>query len=191
MRTLKLIQGWWRHIWGFCPKCNCDAPECDTCDICYNYANKVRGQIGSYPFPKVERAIWWERFKALMCLTVCASLTSCQLATHESHASATKGEKDMNVTWGGTTHTTGADGWDNATDHNASFQVFAQAGFATLGAYIAYLQQHSADLLAALQNTNLTKSQIAGLKFQYLTTQAQLQEATKQQAIAAGLAPKS
>lgn len=123
-------------------------------------------------------------------IALCASLASCQLATHESHASATKWEKDTLFTMGGTTHTTGADGWDNATDHNASLQVFAQAGFATLGSYIAYLTQHSADLLAALQNTNLTKQQIAGLKFQYLTTQAQLAEATKQQAIAAGLAPK-
>lgn len=117
-------------------------------------------------------------------------LTSCQLATHESHASATKWEKDTNITWGGTTHTTGADGWDNATDHNASFQVAAQTAGVALGAWIAYLQQRSADLTTQLQNTNLTKQQIATLKFQYLTTQAQLQEATKQQAIASGLAPK-
>lgn len=68
----------------------------------------------------------------LMCLAVyiigvTLLLTSCQLATHESHASVTKWEKDTLISWGGTTHTTGADGFDNATDHNSSFQVAVQA----------------------------------------------------------------
>ncbi len=68
---------------------------------------------------------------------LCLLITSCQLATHEAHASATKWEKDMNITWGGTTHTTGADGWDNATDHNASFQVAAQTAGALGGEVVA------------------------------------------------------
>lgn len=191
MRTLKLITGWWRcRVWGFCPKCNCDAPECDTCDICRDYASKVRGQIGSYPFPKVERDIWWARFKALLAIVLTTCICSCQLALHESHASATKWEKDTLVTWGGTTHTTGADGFDNATDHNASFQVAAQTGGAAIGGIVGYLTQKSNNILTAMQNKNLTTQQIATLKFQYLTTQAQLDTATKQAAIAAGLTPK-
>lgn len=77
MRTMRLIRGWWRHIGGFCPKCNCDAPECDTCDICRNYASKVRGQPNSFPFPKVERDVWWIRFKSLLSALVLVSLVSC------------------------------------------------------------------------------------------------------------------
>lgn len=26
--------GWWRMLWGHCPACNDDAPECDNCKIC-------------------------------------------------------------------------------------------------------------------------------------------------------------
>jgi len=104
-------------------------------------------------------------------------LCSCQLAMHEAHASATKWEKDTNFTFGGTTHTTGADGWDNATDHNASFQVAAQAAGVALGSYVAYLTQKSADLTSQLANTNLTSLQKAQLQTQLATTQANLAQA--------------
>lgn len=122
-------------------------------------------------------------------LLLCAELVvlcSCQFATHASHASATKWEKDTNISFGGTTHTTGADGWDNATDHNASFQVAAQTAGTTLTSYIGYLTYKIGQITTQMQNANLTKQQIATLKFQYLTTKAQLDAATKQAAIAAG-----
>jgi len=131
----------------------------------------------------------WEAASKIAVLFLAVFLCSCQLATHESHASATKWEKDTNITWGGTTHTTGADGWDNATDHNASFQVAAQTAGTTLTAYIGYLTTQANYLLQAMQNKNLTTQQIASLKYQYLTTHAQLTAATKQAAINAGLAP--
>lgn len=91
-------------------------------------------------------------------------LTSCQLATHESHASATKWEKDTLISVGGTTHTTGADGFDNATDHNASFQVAVQAG----GAGYAVGQTSKATINAAnnktAQKLNASNAQTTQLK---------------------------
>jgi len=112
-------------------------------------------------------------------------LASCQYASHESHASATKWEKDTNITWGGTTHTTGADGWDNATDHNASFQVAMQTGGVALAGWIGYLTQKSADLTSQLANANLTSFQKAQLNQQLALTQAQLKAANDQALIAA------
>lgn len=124
--------------------------------------------------------------RTILSLLLCASLAACQVASHESHASATKWEKDFNVTWGGTTHTTGADGWDNATDHNASFQVAAQTAGVALGSWIAYLQQHSKDLTDQLANANLTSFQKAQLQQQLSLTQAQLKAANDQALIQAG-----
>lgn len=105
-------------------------------------------------------------------------LCSCQLATHESHASAGKWEKDTNFTMGGTTHTTGADGWDNATDHNASFQVGAQAATSLGAGLFSFWATKSVQLTQQLQNANLTKEQLA-------TTQANLQIALAQMTAAA------
>ena len=34
MNIIKILFGRWRNMWGFCPKCNSDAPEVYTCDVC-------------------------------------------------------------------------------------------------------------------------------------------------------------
>jgi len=43
--------GKWRLWWGFCPNCNNDAPECDTCHVC-------RG-TRAFP-PQPETKLLWE-----------------------------------------------------------------------------------------------------------------------------------
>ena len=37
MKTIVFLYGWWRIIWGFCPMCNSDAPELDTCEFCGSF----------------------------------------------------------------------------------------------------------------------------------------------------------
>ena len=35
MRWLRILIGKYRHdLWGWCPSCNSDAPERDTCPVC-------------------------------------------------------------------------------------------------------------------------------------------------------------
>ena len=33
-RLVNRLVGAWRFWWGFCPACNSDAPEVDTCQVC-------------------------------------------------------------------------------------------------------------------------------------------------------------
>jgi cytochrome c5 len=57
MRYLVMqLLGGWRLWWGFCPECNSDAPEKDTCVVCRNYQ-------GFHPPSEEEKAAWWKRFK--------------------------------------------------------------------------------------------------------------------------------
>lgn len=46
--------GKWRLWWGLCPLCNSDAPEIDTCPVCYS----------SREFPPTPefKAGMWKRF---------------------------------------------------------------------------------------------------------------------------------
>jgi hypothetical protein len=171
----------------YCPKCfGLTDPEAQKwlnvplckCQVEGTTAGKNSEEWQPKPCPfdrTINMPVQWVGTALLLLL-----LSSCQFAQHESHASATKWEKDINITWGGTTHTTGADGWDNATDHNASFQVAAQTAGTTLTAYIGYLTTRITEITKQLQNANLTKQQIATLKYQYLTTKAQLDAATAQ-----------
>jgi len=49
---LKQLIGWIRlKVWGFCPKCNSDAPKLYDCEVC-NWENQYEG----YKF------VWWNRF---------------------------------------------------------------------------------------------------------------------------------
>jgi len=50
-----LLRGYMRcRIFHFCPKCNSDAPEKDTCEICRNF----------YGYPnKHRRLFWWIKYK--------------------------------------------------------------------------------------------------------------------------------
>lgn len=60
MKKLFLIlMGRYRLFFGFCPKCNSDAPELDTCKICSAY---MWGGFGPFP-DKILRKKWWNRYK--------------------------------------------------------------------------------------------------------------------------------
>ena len=50
---LERLLGKWRLWRGLCPNCNSDAPECDTCKVCYGF----RG----CPIP-ARIALWRARF---------------------------------------------------------------------------------------------------------------------------------
>jgi hypothetical protein len=45
-------RGIWRTFWGWCPKCNSDAPELYKCNIC-NY-NKIKERIIKIKAYKLE-----------------------------------------------------------------------------------------------------------------------------------------
>lgn len=57
-RKRLIVRGFIRcRIFSFCPKCNSDAPEKDTCGICVNF----------YGYPdKQRRLLWWYKFKAYL-----------------------------------------------------------------------------------------------------------------------------
>ncbi len=55
----KKLRGWWRAKWGFCPECNNDAPELDSCRVCGGYSVASGGE---YPHPKEAQERWWKRF---------------------------------------------------------------------------------------------------------------------------------
>lgn len=119
-------------------------------EVIANGANEKELIASAKHYKKLSGMTWEQIFKKgfkWAFPTLCILLCSCQFAAHESHSSATKWEKDTLLTLGGTTHTTGADGFDNATDHNASFQVGAQ----TLGA------GYAAGRTAATQASNNAK----------------------------------
>ena len=43
---------------GFCPACNSDAPEVDTCPVCRQYREMNPGSIGIFPPPKEVIELW-------------------------------------------------------------------------------------------------------------------------------------
>lgn len=53
--------GWWRVRWGYCPACNFDAPEIDTCKICapFSWAKSRR----AYPMRGDALELMYKRFK--------------------------------------------------------------------------------------------------------------------------------
>lgn len=57
MKTLLIARGRFRLFWGFCPKCNSDAPEKDNCNVCDNFYGCAR---------KEHKMKWWSRYKALL-----------------------------------------------------------------------------------------------------------------------------
>lgn len=60
MKILRKAIGRVRLFFGFCPKCNSDAPEVDHCKVCEGYSVGVLG----YTFPPLPatRERWWRRF---------------------------------------------------------------------------------------------------------------------------------
>lgn len=57
MKMLVKINGWWRLLFGFCPKCNSDAPELYDCKVCEWYRSSDKGMPN-----KATKKIWWSRF---------------------------------------------------------------------------------------------------------------------------------
>jgi hypothetical protein len=119
------------------------------------------------------------------------ALASCQMVSHEAHNGTGKWEKDFAMTLGGTTHTTGADGWANSTDHNQSFQVGAQAATTIIGGIAAgqvskaKTASDNATATAQQANTNATAVQQAQIQAQ--SAAAAAKAATASKAIDAGL----
>lgn len=57
MKTYILWVGLWRSWWGWCPECNSDAPDIDTCMVC-------AGDGGKYEYPTTDEVteVRWSRF---------------------------------------------------------------------------------------------------------------------------------
>lgn len=53
---LKKIRGRIRLLLGFCPKCNSDAPEMFSCNVC-DFKDKWHGRE-----MKEDKKYWWNRF---------------------------------------------------------------------------------------------------------------------------------
>ncbi len=51
MVVFRYLTGWYRAMWGWCPRCNSCAPEIDTCPVC---------KFGRWPDRTTEAV--WERF---------------------------------------------------------------------------------------------------------------------------------
>lgn len=141
MKALKLLRGWWRHIWGFCPACNCDAPECDTCPICEDYSGRVRP---AFPFPKEERSKWWERFKLSLPL-LAILLSSCTGYYHEAHSITGNYERDVLLKVGGTASQKGADGSSIVTDDQQSLRDAAAVAGTAYGTHEAQVGSTAAN----------------------------------------------
>lgn len=53
------LRGGWRLAWGFCPKCNSDAPAKDTCTVC-RWTYVLYPVV--FPPPPPLRKVWWQTF---------------------------------------------------------------------------------------------------------------------------------
>ena len=54
-QMLGILTAKWRLFFGFCPKCNSDAPAIDSCNVC----NGER----SYPPSKHKKQTWFNTYK--------------------------------------------------------------------------------------------------------------------------------
>ena len=67
-RLLRIVRNWrtwWRLLWGFCPECNSDAPEMDTCKTCKGWWSGSTGN--TFPPPEKVKADWLRRFNQARC----------------------------------------------------------------------------------------------------------------------------
>jgi hypothetical protein len=53
----------WVGLWvfGFCPECNSDAPERDSCPVCHGY----HWSYNNGPPSRALRKVWWATYKEL------------------------------------------------------------------------------------------------------------------------------
>lgn len=57
-QLINRVYSWVRiFVYGFCPKCNSDAPELYICEVC-NWDS-------SSPFDKIKKKKYWNRWKLL------------------------------------------------------------------------------------------------------------------------------
>jgi hypothetical protein len=56
---LKLVRGWIRFRFGFCPACNSDAPGLYDCPVCGGWRTWGDGYVEQ----RIDRRLWWNRFK--------------------------------------------------------------------------------------------------------------------------------
>lgn len=63
--AFKRIVGGIRIFFGFCPECNSDAPEVDSCPVCDRYRSIGVGM--EFPPSAARKALWWERFTQSRC----------------------------------------------------------------------------------------------------------------------------
>jgi hypothetical protein len=57
MKTLTKINGWFRLLFGFCPKCNSDVPDLYDCTVCEWYRTSEKGMPDMATKKK-----WWKKF---------------------------------------------------------------------------------------------------------------------------------
>lgn len=61
MKYILLLRAKLRILFGFCPKCNSDAPEMDTCYVCCGYRWNCLG----YPSKGVKK-YWYKKYKKVL-----------------------------------------------------------------------------------------------------------------------------
>ena len=61
-KRLHRFIGRWRLWWGFCPRCNSDAPAVDWCYVCRSYIADdyviQEGRRQQYPPSRATKALW-------------------------------------------------------------------------------------------------------------------------------------
>lgn len=60
-KLIKLISGAFKLFWGFCPKCNSDAPELYDCTVCNYYTHGKTGYV--FPPTKNIKDLWWKKYQ--------------------------------------------------------------------------------------------------------------------------------
>lgn len=73
MGRLERLRGAYRLWWGFCPKCNSDAPHKYDCDVCREGLKFRRPESQSddgyflkgWPPSSERKLLWWRRFTGL------------------------------------------------------------------------------------------------------------------------------
>lgn len=71
----KRLLGSCRIAFGFCPECNSDAPEVDSCPVCEGYRSSELGHTHP-PLPATCKK-WWERFTQSRCIHGYPMSTKC------------------------------------------------------------------------------------------------------------------
>lgn len=52
----------WRVLWGYCPGCNSDAPELDTCRVCNGFRVGRDSDEWPYTMTRARERVWMRRY---------------------------------------------------------------------------------------------------------------------------------